>query len=88
MLKKLSENQDIWFRAKKYGYGWGLPVKWQGWVVLTAYFLFDAVGCIFVIKNPLNIIWFIPFILFCTIVFIFICWKKGEELKWRWGNKR
>lgn len=27
-----SKSKDIWFPAKKYGYGWGLPVKWQGWV--------------------------------------------------------
>ena len=23
-----------WFRAKRYGYGAGLPFKWQGWVLL------------------------------------------------------
>jgi uncharacterized membrane protein HdeD (DUF308 family) len=28
-----------WFRAKKYGYGAGLPFKWQGWVVLGVYLL-------------------------------------------------
>ncbi len=29
---------DFWFPAKSYGWGWGLPVKWQGWLVLLAYF--------------------------------------------------
>lgn len=24
-----------WFRAKRYGYGAGLPFKWQGWVLLV-----------------------------------------------------
>ena len=28
-----------WFRAKKLGYGAGLPFKWQGWVLLVAYIL-------------------------------------------------
>jgi hypothetical protein len=23
-----------WFRAKRFGYGAGLPFKWQGWVLL------------------------------------------------------
>jgi hypothetical protein len=27
----------IWFPAKRYGWGWGLPVAWQGWVVLLAW---------------------------------------------------
>jgi hypothetical protein len=26
-----------WFRAKKYGYGAGFPIKWQGWAVLGLY---------------------------------------------------
>jgi hypothetical protein len=26
-----------WFRAKKLGYGAGLPFKWQGWAVLGLY---------------------------------------------------
>jgi hypothetical protein len=24
-----------WFHAKRYGYGWGLPATWEGWVVLV-----------------------------------------------------
>jgi hypothetical protein len=26
-----------WFRAKKFGYGAGLPFKWQGWALLGLY---------------------------------------------------
>jgi hypothetical protein len=26
-----------WFRARRYGYGWGLPTRWQGWAVLLGY---------------------------------------------------
>lgn len=29
-----SNGKKIWFPAKRYGWGWGLPVTWQGWVVL------------------------------------------------------
>src|SRR3546814_6692541 len=25
-----------WFRAKRHGYGAGLPIAWQGWVMLAA----------------------------------------------------
>ncbi len=28
-----------WFRAKRFGYGAGLPFKWQGWVALALYVL-------------------------------------------------
>ena len=26
-----------WFRAKRYGYGAGLPFKWQGWALMLAH---------------------------------------------------
>jgi len=36
--------QQYWFPAKRYGYGWGLPATWQGWVVLRAFFALLLVG--------------------------------------------
>ena len=26
------EDKEIWFPAKKYGNGWGLPITWQRWI--------------------------------------------------------
>ncbi len=26
-----------WFRAKRFGYGAGMPFKWQGWVLLLSH---------------------------------------------------
>jgi hypothetical protein len=28
-----------WFPAKRYGWGWGPPVTWQGWAVLVVWLL-------------------------------------------------
>jgi hypothetical protein len=36
MLHKFFEDGD-WFAAKRYGYGAGLPIAWQGWALLAAY---------------------------------------------------
>lgn len=34
----MSENDDdIWFPAKRYGWGWGFPITWQGWIVMAAF---------------------------------------------------
>jgi hypothetical protein len=27
-----------WFAPKKYGYGSGLPISWEGWAVLAGFF--------------------------------------------------
>ena len=29
--------EQAWFAAKRYGYGWNLPLRWQGWLVLLGY---------------------------------------------------
>ena len=36
MLHKFFE-EGYWFEPKKLGYGAGLPVAWQGWVLLAFY---------------------------------------------------
>lgn len=36
MLHKFFEPGD-WFAPKKLGYGAGLPITWQGWVLLIGY---------------------------------------------------
>jgi hypothetical protein len=33
----MSERPTFWFPAKRYGWGWGLPVRRQGWLVFVAY---------------------------------------------------
>lgn len=38
MLQEFLKEGD-WFRPKRYGYGSGLPIAWQGWAVLAAHFL-------------------------------------------------
>ena len=30
--------EHAWFPTKTYGWGWGLPRRWQGWVVVVAFF--------------------------------------------------
>ncbi len=43
-----------WFAAKRYGYGSGLPIAWQGWAVLTAYMLICGGSAFFLLISCLN----------------------------------
>ena len=38
------DDRDIWFPAKRYGWGWGFPIAWQGWVVLLVYLVLLFLG--------------------------------------------
>ena len=32
-----SGDRQAWFAAKRFGYGTGLPIVWQGWALLIGY---------------------------------------------------
>ena len=36
-------SEGDWFAPKRFGYGAGLPIAWQGWVVMAAYFATVAI---------------------------------------------
>ena len=79
-------NSDIWFPAKKYGVGWGLPVTWQGWAVFVSYLVLMFLGTLFIGNSPFLIIPFVIYVFILSGIFIYICWKKGEKLDFRWGK--
>jgi hypothetical protein len=39
-----TNNPRYWFRAKRYGLGWGSPLAWQGWVFFIAWLLIVPLG--------------------------------------------
>ncbi len=75
----------IWFPAKTYGWGWGLPCRWQGWVVMAVYLVL-VVGGAFFLRAVRNGPVFIAYMTVLTAVLVVICWRKGETPRWRWGK--
>ena len=75
-----------WFPVKRYGWGWGLPAKWQGWVVLCAYVALLVAGR-FIFQPSQNKIGFIAYTVVLTAVLCAVCYVKGEPPKWRWGGR-
>jgi hypothetical protein len=78
-----------WFSSKKFGFGW-TPVTLEGWVATLSYVFIAVYAFIEVHKDfPLpkqNIIAAAPTFCFATLIFLLICYKTGEPLKWRWGK--
>jgi hypothetical protein len=79
-----SNKPKVWFYAKQYGWGWGLPAAWQGWVVLCVYLVL-IIGGIFVFDMERQLAGYIVFAGALTALLIAICWVKGEKPAWRWG---
>jgi len=75
----------IWFPAKRYGWGWGPPVVWQGWAVLAGWVVILMGGVTMLM--PENPIWHVLFALLMVAVLFVVCYVKGEPPRWRWGEK-
>jgi hypothetical protein len=80
----------LWFKRKRYGWGW-YPVTWQGWSITLLYVVSVLAFALTIDENasaPNEIFFtFLLPVLFLTITFIRIAYKKGEKPKWQWGEK-
>ncbi len=77
--------KPYWFPAKRYGWGWGFPSAWQGWVTFIIFIA--AVSILpFVIDPNDNLSLFLASIVGCAGALLGVCYAKGEPPKWRWGN--
>jgi hypothetical protein len=74
-----------WFPSKTYGWGWGLPTSWQGWVVLVVYTVLLGAGA-FLVRPDEHPLGYIGYCGVLTIGLIGICYAKGEPPRWRWGK--
>jgi uncharacterized membrane protein len=82
----VNDQSTFWFAAKPYGFGWGLPVRWQGWVVLVAY-LTLLLGGVYYFKSRRDVVSLLVYVGVLTIVLVAVMAVKGERpLRWRWGK--
>jgi hypothetical protein len=82
----MSTEQPYWFPAKRYGWGWGPPRVWQGWVVVAVFFVLLFAGALLLLpsKGPVA---FVAYTTGLSIVLAIVCWAKGEPPRWRWGGR-
>jgi hypothetical protein len=74
-----------WFPAKRYGWGWGLPQKWQGWVVLALFLVLLCAG-IFIFPPQLHALAFAVYVAVRSALLVAVCYAKGEPPRWRGGD--
>jgi hypothetical protein len=74
-----------WFPPKRYGWGWGLPSTWQGWVVFLGFIVLISGGAVVVPPNE-HLAGFVGYCGALCAVLVGICYAKGEPPRWRWGK--
>ncbi len=83
----MSERPTFWFPVKRYGWGWGLPVRWEGWVVLVVY-LTLLFGGIYNFRATPSALSLGTYLVILTAALVAIVVLKGEKpVRWRWGKK-
>src|SRR3982750_4823459 len=81
--QQMSDGRD-WFAQKRYGYGAGLPISWQGWALLIGYIaLVVAAG--FLIPRTVGVYISIVTILPPALIVIAARTTQGGW-RWRWGD--
>ncbi len=77
-VRFMNSGNRYWFRAKRYGLGWGLPCSSQGWaffVIWLAALIFAAVTLM-----PRRPVLFTLILAFMALLLVVVCYIKGEPL--------
>jgi hypothetical protein len=74
-----------WFPAKRYGWGWGPPITWEGWLVMLVFFCFVIAGVVLVPPQR-SLPGFIGYFVLLIVLLAATCYWKGEPPRWRWGD--
>lgn len=73
-----------WFRAKRFGYGAGLPFKWQGWVLLLSHMAVLLGITLLLADRPLVMV---PLVLVAALGPMPV-YAARTEGGWKWRNGR
>lgn len=87
--------EQYWFKSKKYGWGWGLPINRKGgiafglflavWLVALAWLV--STGSAETDISGRNYTIFAVILITDILGLLYVSFKYGEPPKWRWGNK-
>lgn len=78
---------QYWFRAKRYGWGWGLPLCWQGWAVLASH-LAAIILLGELARGRIDINLYRALLVGVVLSLIGFCIWKGEPLTRAGGRRR
>ena len=79
------DDGNPWFEAKRYGYGSGPPIAWQGWALIIGYVLVISLAGLLI---PRTIVGFLAIVAIATATLLKISAAKTRgQWRWRWGDR-
>jgi len=82
----MADGNGDWFAPKRFGYGAGAPVAWQGWTALGLYIAALMAAGLTLLPGHWTL-WVIMLVIL-TLAFTAICAQHTRGgWKWRWGGE-
>ncbi len=81
-----TDSPKYWFPGKRYGWGWGPPTAWQGWVVVVACVAL-VLGGIPLVHVRMGSVVYNAYVAVLTVALLVLCWLTGENPRWRSGKR-
>jgi hypothetical protein len=74
-----------WFSRKRYGFGAGPPIAWQGWAILLAYTAVMGAAVLLLRRSPLALF---GVVIPVTAILVLITSRTTRGgWHWRWGGE-
>jgi hypothetical protein len=74
-----------WFAPKRFGYGAGRPIRWQGWALLIAYIVLVGLASLLL---RYSLVGTVSVLVMLTATFMVISARTTRGgWRWRWGEK-
>lgn len=74
-----------WFAQKRYGYGAGLPISWQGWLITLLFLAITMGTAILFADRPLILVAVVvPLALLLALI---TAKTTRGGWRWRWGGR-
>jgi hypothetical protein len=81
----MSDDGPEWFAPKRYGYGSGPPISWQGWAITLAYLASVFATAFFFATRP--VVLFAILVPLTAVLLVITARTTRGGWRWRWGDK-
>lgn len=74
-----------WFAPKRYGYGAGWPISWQGWAITLGFVGLLALATLLM---PYSTVGYFSAVAILVVTLLVICSRTTRGgWRWRWGQE-